>query len=136
MAPPEERAQPPPNFWPISIVAKRLGGSRCNWYGGKPGPRRRYARWVAAPHKRHSPQFSSHVYCGQRDGWVKTALRTEVDLGRGHIVLDGEPAPREKGTAAPSSFSAHGHGHPSQVLLSSCADGRPVTVHKGNSVTE
>jgi len=26
---------------------------------------------------------------------------TEVDLGPGHIVLDGDPAPPEKGTAAP-----------------------------------
>ena len=25
---------------------------------------------------------------------------TEVDLGPGHIVLDGDPAPREWGTAA------------------------------------
>jgi len=27
-----------------------------------------------------------------------------VHLGRGHIVLDGDPAPLERGTAAPSSF--------------------------------
>jgi len=26
---------------------------------------------------------------------------TEVDLGSGHIVLDGDPAPPERGTAAP-----------------------------------
>ena len=25
-APPEKRAQTPPNFWPMSIVAKRLDG--------------------------------------------------------------------------------------------------------------
>jgi len=29
-APPEKKAQPPPNFWPMSIVAKRLDGSRCH----------------------------------------------------------------------------------------------------------
>ena len=49
-------------------------------------------------------------------------LGTEVDLGPGHIVLDGVPAPRERGIAAPL-FSAHvyyGHGRPSQLLLSSC----------------
>jgi len=33
---------------------------------------------------------------------MKTPLGTEVDLGPGHIVLDGEPAPLEKGTAPPS----------------------------------
>jgi len=34
---------------------------------------------------------------------MKTPLDTEVDLGPGHIVLDGDPASRERGTAA-SSF--------------------------------
>jgi len=33
---------------------------------------------------------------------MKTPLGTEVVLGPGHIVLHGDPAPREKGTAAPS----------------------------------
>jgi len=68
------------------------------------------------------PQFSAHVYCGQTAGWIKMPLGTEVDLGPGHIVLDGEPAPPgESGTAA-LLFSAHiscGHGCPSQLLLSS-----------------
>jgi len=62
--------------------------------------------------------FLAHVYCGQTAGWMKT----EVDLGPGHIVLDGVPALREPGTAA-SIFSARvycGHGRPSQLLLSSC----------------
>ena len=56
------------------------------------------------------------------DEEMKTALCTEVDLGPGHIVLDGVPALRERGTAAPL-FSAHvycGHGRRSQLLLSSC----------------
>jgi len=45
----------------------------------------------------------AHVYCGQMAGWMKTPLGTEVDLGSGHIVLDGVPASsRERGTAAPS----------------------------------
>jgi len=33
---------------------------------------------------------------------MKVSLGTEVDLGLGHIVLDGVPALREKGTSAPS----------------------------------
>ena len=55
---------------------------------------------------------------------MKTLLGTEVDLGPGHIVLDGVLAPRERGTAAPI-FSAHvycDHGRPSQLLLSSCVE--------------
>jgi len=52
---------------------------------------------------------------------MKTPLGSEVDLGPGHIVLDGVPALRERGTTAPL-FSADvccGHGRPSQLLLSS-----------------
>ena len=37
-------------------------------------------------------QFSVHVYCGQTAGWIKMARSTEVVLGSGHIVLDGDPA--------------------------------------------
>ena len=61
------------------------------------------------------------VYCGQMAGWMKTPLGTEVDLGSGHVVLDGVPAPA-KGAQHPL-FSVHvycGHGRPSQLLLSSC----------------
>jgi len=63
----------------------------------------------------------AHVYCGHMAGWMKTPLGTEADLGPGHIVLDGVPAPA-KGHSSPL-FSAHvycGHGRPSQLLLSSC----------------
>ena len=77
------------------------------------------------PEKRHIHPYPilAHVYCGQMAGWTKTPLGTAVDLGPGHVVLDGVPASSgEKGTAAPL-FSAHvycGHGRPSQLLLSSC----------------
>jgi len=45
------------------------------------------------------------VYCGQTVGWIKMKLGVEVGLGPGHIVLDGDPALPERGTAAP--FSVH-----------------------------
>ena len=50
--------------------------------------------YAATPEKRHThpTQFLAHVYCGQTAGWMKTPLGTEVDLGQGHIVLDGVPA--------------------------------------------
>jgi len=72
----------------------------------------------------HPTQCLAHVYCGQMDEWMKTPLGTVVDLGPGHIVLDGVPAP-EKGAQQPPLFSAYvycGHGRPSQLLLSSCSD--------------
>jgi len=52
-------------------------------------------------------QFLAHVCCGHRPmaGWMKDAapLGTEVDLGPGHIVLDGVPAPA-KGAQQPPYF--------------------------------
>jgi len=63
---------------------------------------------------------------------MKMPLGTEEDLTPGHIMLDGDPAPRcERGTAATPLFSAHvycDHGRPSQLLLSSCTNGRPETL--------
>jgi len=50
-----------PNFRPMSIVAKRLDGSRWHMNGS-------------------------------------------IDLGPGHIVLDGEPAPPAKGAEQPPSL--------------------------------
>jgi len=59
------------------------------------------------PPKGHSPQFSAHDCFGQTAGWIKMPVGTEVDIGQGHIVLDGVPAPPpESGTAAPL-FLAH-----------------------------
>ena len=33
------------------------------------------------------------VYCGETVGWIKMPLVTEVGLGPGDVVLDGDPAP-------------------------------------------
>jgi len=41
------------------------------------------------------------VYCGQTVGWIKMQLGTEVGLGSGHIVLDGDPTPLPKGAKPP-----------------------------------
>ena len=43
------------------------------------------------------PQFSAHVCCRQKAGWIKTPLGMEVGLGPGDIVLDGDPAPLPSG---------------------------------------
>jgi len=50
----------------------------------------------------HPTQFLAHVYCGQTDGWMKTPLGTEVDLGPCHVVLDGVRTLSKRGRAAPS----------------------------------
>jgi len=50
---------------------------------------------------------------------------TEVDLGPGHIVLGGDPAPLpRKGHSSPPVFSLClllPNGRPSQLLLSTCS---------------
>jgi len=46
------------------------------------------------------------VYCGQTVGRIKMKLSTQVGLGHGHIVLDGDPAPPSQKRHSPP-FSAH-----------------------------
>jgi len=38
-------------------------------------------------------------------GWIKTPLGTEVDLGPGHIVLDGVPAAAKRHAQHPDLLS-------------------------------
>jgi len=42
------------------------------------------------------------VYCGQTVGCFKMKLDTQVGLGRGHIVLDGDAAPLSQSGRAPN----------------------------------
>ena len=43
--------------------------------------------------------MASYTIVAKRLEWMKTPLGTEVDLVAGHVVLDGFPALRERGTA-------------------------------------
>ena len=47
--------------------------------------------------------FSAHIYYGQTAGWIRIPLDTEVFLGPGDIVLDGDPSlsPPHKGAQQP-----------------------------------
>jgi len=47
-------------------------------------------------------------------------LGTEVGLGPGDIVLDGDPAPPKKGTPIFGPYLLWPNGRPSQLLLSTC----------------
>ena len=91
----------------MSVVAKRLDGLRWHlvWWYSSAQATLCSTRTDLPPEKEGTPttaQFLAHVYCGQTAGWMKSPLGTEVDLGPGHFVLDGVPAVRERGTAAPS----------------------------------
>ena len=52
------------------------------------------------------PQLSDYVCCDQTAVWVKMPLSTEVVLGPGDIVLDGDPASLHPKGHSPQ-FSAH-----------------------------
>jgi len=124
----------PPNFRPMSVVAKRLTGSTCHLV---------YGRWTYAsaqatlckmgtqlPQGAQPPQFSAHACCGQTAGWIKMQLGTMVGLGPGHIVLQGDPAPPRRGTTPPIFVPCllWPNGRPSQLLLSTCF---PLSVCRG-----
>jgi len=70
------------------------------WYGGRRRRRPHCVRWgpSSPPQKGaqpgHSPQFSSHVRCGQTAGWIKMPLGMETGLSQRHIV---EPSSPQKG---------------------------------------
>jgi len=114
-APIPKKETEPLNFRPILLWQNGCMHQDGTWYGGRPQPRRLCVRWGPSysQKKRAHPtptQSLAHVYCGQTAGWMKTPLGTDVDLGACHIVLDGVPAVRERGTAAPSFRGHNTHG--------------------------
>jgi len=81
------------NFRPMSVVGKRLDGSR--WYLVWSGPWSNRPQ-IPSPKRGQSPQFLAYVYCGQTAGWTKMSLGTEVGLSPNDIVLHGDPATPQK----------------------------------------
>jgi len=108
--PKNKRRSPHPNFGPCLLWPNVWMDQDATFYGGRPLPRPHCARWGPSPflphtQKRHSPQFSAHVCCGQPAGLIKMPLSTKVGLGPGHIVLHGDPAHPPKGHSP--QLSAH-----------------------------
>jgi len=61
------------------------------------------------------------VYCGQTVGWIKMPFGTEVGIGPGDIVLDGDPSSPKERTQQPSlTFSAHVYCGQTVAHLSNC----------------
>jgi len=121
---PPKGAQPP-IFGPCLLWPNGRMDEAATWCGGRPQPRRHCVKWgSSSPRKGHcTPHFSAHVYCGEMAGWIKMPLNTEVDLGPGHIVLDGAQLPPRKGHSSTPLFNPcllWPNGRPSQLLLSSC----------------
>ena len=95
-APLPQKGTEPPNFRPMSIVARRLHGIDATWRGGRSRPRPHCARCgPSSPPQnrgRAHPQFSAHFYCGQTAVCIRIPLGTAVCLSLGDIVLDGNTA--------------------------------------------
>jgi len=104
--PPPQKEPKPPIFGPRLLWPNGCMDQDATWYGSSPGLRDIVLDGDPASPllKGHSPQFSANVRCGQTAGWMKTPLGTEVDLGPGHIVLDGVSALRQRGHSSPPLF--------------------------------
>ena len=63
-----------------------------------------------------------HVYCGQTAEWIRIPRGTQIGLGPGDIVLDGDPAPHGKGNSSPPPLFVllYVPLRPSYQSLSSC----------------
>ena len=90
---PKKEAEPP-IFDPCLLWPNGWTDQDGTWHEGRPWSSRHCARWrhSSPPQRGIAPQFSTHIYCGQMAGWIQMPLDTEVGLGPGHIVLDGDPA--------------------------------------------
>jgi len=85
-------------LWCWCMVAKQMDQNET-WHGGRPRPWPHCVTWGPSP-----PPFSAYVCRGPTAGWIKMPVATKVDLGPGHIVLDGHPAPPPKGAQQPPLF--------------------------------
>ena len=65
------------------------------WHADRPRPWTHCVTWGSSPlpQKGTVPQLSTHICCGQMAAWIKMSLCTELGLGPGDFVLDGDPAP-------------------------------------------
>jgi len=89
-------------LWPNSCMDQD-----ATWYGGRPRRTQHCVRCGPSyPQKKGTPMHPilAIVQCGQMAGWMKSPLGTEVDLGSGHTVLDGVPAPAKGAQQRPPLF--------------------------------
>ena len=96
-APPSPKGgRDPQIFGPCLLRPNGWMDEAGTWHRGRSQPRQLCVRWgPSSPSPKWGgapPQFSAHVYCGQRAGGNKMLLGMEVGLGPGHIALDGDPA--------------------------------------------
>jgi len=93
-----------PSFRSISIVANGWMHQDATWYGGglSLGDSVLDGTQLPSPNRGRSSLNFWPCLCGQTAGWIKMTLGTEVSLGQGDNVLDGDPAPRRKKRTSPN----------------------------------
>jgi len=101
-----------PQFSANGCCSQRAGSIKMplgTQVGVWPRPRPHCVRWESSSPKRvtAAPNFSAHVLWPI--GWMDhDATCTEVDLGLGHIMSDGDPVPQKGvGLQPPPEFSVH-----------------------------
>ena len=106
-SPPQKGAEP--QFRPVSIVPKRLDGSRRHLVWRQARPKRHCVTCgLSSPPQKvcRAPNFRPmYVVAKRLHGWTKMPLGTMVSLDPGNIVLDADPAPPQlRGTISPPKF--------------------------------
>jgi len=104
------RERSPPIFGPRLLWPNGRMDQDGTWHGGRPRAMQHcdiaFDVDPATPRKGHTQPYPilAHVYCGQMAGWTKTPVGTKVDLGPGHIVLDGVQARAKRAQQPPPLF--------------------------------
>ena len=117
-----------PLIFGLSIVAKRLDGSRCAWHVGRPQPRPHCAR--RGPSSPSPKRGQSPPTFGPCLLWPNSWMDQDTTWYEGrpwprlHCITWGSSS-STRGTAPIPPFSAHVYcgqtlGRPSQLLLSTC----------------
>ena len=96
-----------PHFRPCPLWPNGWMDQDATWYGLVQATLCQMGTRLPPSPKGHSSQFSAHFCCSPAAGWINMPLGTEVGLGPGDIVLDGDPAPPNKGHVQHPHFSAH-----------------------------
>ena len=115
----------PPIFGPFLLWPNGWMHQHATWYGDRQQPRGLCQMGTRSPFPKMAEPPSTifgpcllwpNGWMDEDTTWYRSRPR------RRHIVLDGFPALRERGTAAPLFLAQVycGHGRPSQLLLSSC----------------
>jgi len=94
---------------PVTLVGVLLPNGCMDqdetWHTGRPRPWPHCVRWEPSspPLEGHRPSVFGPYLLWPMAGWIKMPLGTEVGLGAGDFVLDGDPAPLPKMGAEPLS---------------------------------